>query len=116
MFHRQLMLSQPPEMYQAAFGGRTPTLVEMLQVIEAAIQPTALMDVYANNIYEVKVRSVPPFIHLNIHRLDGQPCKEWWHFQQIKNELVGPEFEAVELFPAESRLVDSGNEYHLWVV
>jgi len=37
------------------------------------------------------------------------------HFQQIKNEIIGPEYEATELYPAESRLVDSSEEYHLWV-
>jgi len=36
--------------------------------------------------------------------------------QRIKNEIVGPEHEAVELFPAESRLVDTSNQYHLWVL
>lgn len=34
----------------------------------------------------------------------------------IKNELVGPENEGVELYPAESRLMDSANQYHLWVL
>jgi len=42
-------------------------------------------------------------------------CNEWRDFQRIKNELVGPEHEALQLFPSESRLVDTGNEYHLWV-
>jgi hypothetical protein len=35
--------------------------------------------------------------------------------QKIKNLIVGPENEGVELFPAESRLVDTANQYHLWV-
>ena len=56
-----------------------------------------------------------PFIQLNIARHDGQPCTSWRDFQRIKNELVGAECEGVELFPAESRLVDTSNEYHLWV-
>jgi hypothetical protein len=34
--------------------------------------------------------------------------------QQIKNELIGPEHEALELFPAESRLINISNEFHLW--
>ena len=55
------------------------------------------------------------FYHLDITSRDNAPCKNWRHFQQIKNELIGPEYEAMELFPAESRLVDAGNEYHLWV-
>lgn len=34
--------------------------------------------------------------------------------RRIKNELLGPEYEAIELFPAESRLLDSANQYHLF--
>ncbi len=40
---------------------------------------------------------------------------DWRDFQRIKNELVGPEAEGVELYPAESQLADSANQYHLWV-
>ncbi len=42
--------------------------------------------------------------------------RDWRHFQKIKNELLGPEEEAVELYPAESRLVDLSNEYSLWSI
>lgn len=41
---------------------------------------------------------------------------DWRDLQAIKNELVGPEHEAIELYPAESRLVDTANQYHLWVL
>lgn len=34
--------------------------------------------------------------------------------QRIKNQLAGAECEAIELYPAESRLVDSANQFHLW--
>jgi hypothetical protein len=45
------------------------------------------------------------------------PSGRWAVVQQrIKNELVGKEHEAVELYPAESRKVDSSNQYHLWVL
>jgi hypothetical protein len=36
--------------------------------------------------------------------------------QAIKNGIVGEECEAVELYPAESRLVDTANQYHLWAL
>lgn len=35
--------------------------------------------------------------------------------QQIKNMIVGEEHESFELYPAESRLVDTAIQYHLWV-
>ncbi len=64
----------------------------------------------------MKVRKYPPIVHLDLARHDGQPITSWQDLQQIKNELVGPECEGVELFPAESRLVDTAHQYHLWVV
>ena len=42
--------------------------------------------------------------------------KDWRHFQQIKNEIAGEEREAVEIYPAESRKVDTSNKWHLWVL
>lgn len=53
---------------------------------------------------------------LSIKRQDRESIHDWRELQQIKNELVGPEHEAVELYPAESRCVDAANQYHLWVV
>lgn len=54
-------------------------------------------------------------IWLSIRRNDRKPIHDWRHFQAIKNDIAGPEREAVELYPAESRLVDTSNQYHLWV-
>jgi len=112
---RLRLLEQPPELFQQYFGGRIPTLWEKTICIEKAVQTMTMVQIYENDLYHVDVNFVPPFAHLAIRRHDGQPCKEWLHFQQIKNEIIGPENEAMELFPAESRLVDSADEYHLWV-
>jgi hypothetical protein len=115
MVERATMLAQPPEVYASFFGGRVPSLAEKVQFIEAAIQRMAAMHIFENNLYHVEIVYGQPFIHLDVHRIDRGPCKNWEHFQQIKNELVGPEHEAVELFPAESRLVNTSHEYHMWV-
>lgn len=80
------------------------------------------VQLWRNDLYQVELREmhamigdkVQDWVHLNIRRVDGYPGRDWRHFQQIKNELVGPECEAVELYPAESRLVDTSNKYHLW--
>jgi hypothetical protein len=75
---------------------------------------------YINSRYQVNVTRFeidPPFgkcFHLSIKTRDKAPYHDWRDFQRIKNELVGPEFEAVELYPAESRLMDTSNQYHLW--
>lgn len=54
--------------------------------------------------------------HWLIRRVDDQPIRSWKQLQRIKTELAGPEAEALELYPAESRLVDDGNWYHMWVL
>jgi hypothetical protein len=80
-------------------------------------------EVWVNDRYTVIVRRlrprsacVPPMVHLSIRRDDRVPVRDWRDLQAIKNALVGPECEGVELFPAESRLVDTANQAHLWVV
>jgi hypothetical protein len=70
---------------------------------------------WINDLYQVQVRRDGDLTHINIRRRDGGPImRDWRHFQQIKNELLGPECEAVELYPAESRKWDESNKYHLF--
>lgn len=74
-------------------------------------------EVWINDLYQIEVRRYVGHVVLNIRRRDGAAAlRDWRHFQQIKNELVGPECEGVELYPAESRKVDTSNKYHLFVV
>ena len=54
------------------------------------------------------------FSWISFKRIDRKPVKDWRHVQNIKNDILGPEGEAVELYPAESRLTDTANQYHLW--
>ena len=52
---------------------------------------------------------------LSIRTHDREVRHDWREFQRIKNEICGAECEAVELYPAESRLVDTSNQFHLFV-
>lgn len=76
---------------------------------------------YRNNRYQVAVYDArqgegwPAMYHLSFKRLDKAPVHDWRDAQRIKNELIGPEHEAFEIYPAESRLVDTANQYHLFV-
>lgn len=115
MLQRQSLMAKPCDFFKDCFNGRVPTLEEKLAYIEQGLLKATMRRNFQNDIYHVSVAHAPPFIHLNISRLDGQPCKDWAHFQQIKNELVGSECEAIELYPAESRLINTSHEYHLWV-
>jgi hypothetical protein len=112
--HRDALLGQPAEFFLTHYGVQ-PDPMERLYLVEDMIQKLGTLQIFANDVYVVRVRNMSPFIQLNIARHDGQPCTSWRDLQQIKNELVGAEYEGVELFPAESRLVDTSNEYHLWV-
>jgi hypothetical protein len=74
---------------------------------------------WINRLYQVSVdrRKDGSVMHLNIRRRDGShDTRDWRHFQEIKNQLAGPECEAFELYPAESRKVDTSNKFHLWVL
>lgn len=75
-------------------------------------------EVWMNDVYTVEV-TMPregefPLIHLSIKRNDREPCHDWRDLQRIKNQLLGPTCEAVELYPASERVVDTANQYHLW--
>jgi hypothetical protein len=74
---------------------------------------------WINRLYQVQVdrRADGSVMHLNIRRRDGShDTRDWRHFQEIKNQLAGPETEAFEMYPAESRKVDTSNKFHLWVL
>jgi hypothetical protein len=80
--------------------------------------------IWKNDTYQVLVDQTPPhglgpdFVvwYLSIRRLDREPIHDWRHLQQIKNELCGKECEGAELYPAESRVVDGANQYHMHVI
>ncbi len=73
-----------------------------------------------NNVYTVHISGadVPPpmgpVAWLSIKRNDRQVIRDWRELQRIKNAIMGDECEAVEMFPAESRLTDTSNQFHLW--
>jgi hypothetical protein len=73
---------------------------------------------WKNSRYTVLRRDVPSqqghLVHLSIKRNDKNPMHDWREIQRIKNELLGKEEEAMELYPAESRLIDTANQYHLF--
>lgn len=78
------------------------------------------MVVLRNNIYTVTIDGVDvpppmgPIAWLSIKRNDRQTIHDWRELQRIKNTVMGEECEAVEIYPAESRLHDTANQYHLW--
>src|SRR5204863_7367216 len=75
---------------------------------------------WRNETYHVIVRSlgIGPLghgWHLSIKRHDREPVSDWRDKQEIKNQLCGRECEGCEMYPAESRVVETSNQFHLWV-
>lgn len=104
----------------AAFAARHGLSEE---VAASQIERLRAQAIYMNDRYQVNLEIVrAPFGHengdmfwLSIKRRDRAPVHDWRELQQIKNMIVGNEHEAFEVYPAESRLVDTANQYHLWV-
>jgi hypothetical protein len=93
--------------------------------IEASFDDVLNDTIYVNSRYQVNVRyvnDVPGILgtiaHLSIKRLDKERIgpERYRDFMRIRDELMGTEREAVELYPARSREVDTANQYHLWVM
>jgi hypothetical protein len=79
-------------------------------------------EIWVNDEYQVNIDKNVSFnngqiscYHLSIKRKDKQPIHDWRDLQEIKNMLVGKQYEAIELYPSENRKVDTANQYHLWV-
>lgn len=65
--------------------------------------------IVVNSRYQVTVylRAAEPFgniVHLSIKTHDRSARHDWRDLQRIKNEIVGPEYDAVEVYPAESKM------------
>jgi hypothetical protein len=77
----------------------------------------AQASVMVNDRYQIILRDcgqIEPFgavIELSVKRLNQEPIFDWRDMQRIKNELFGRECEMVQVFPAESRLMDTSNQY-----
>lgn len=88
-------------------------------MLDAAAKISGGDEFWVNDQYVVNVRrqqpeGMPELVHISIRNKDRSARHDWRDFQRIKNDIVGPEEEAFELYPAESRLVDTSNQYHIW--
>jgi hypothetical protein len=73
---------------------------------------------FLNSLYSVIVVPLLPtaWTWLEIIPRDGLPVRRWRDLQRVKNEIMGPQREAVEIFPGENRLHGlEVNAFDLWV-
>jgi hypothetical protein len=108
-WYRDQRLADTTEMVRAQHPDVTDAQV-------AALMPA---ETWGNDRYTVNVHYLDGdrdgFVEVGVHNHNRTPHVPWRHLQQIKNEVVGPDREAVQLFPAEDRLVDTANEYWIYV-
>ncbi len=93
---------------------RVTRLESMTPFIESPEKPPFGDKCYSNGKYQAVIRFDSEYTILTVRREDRYPIFDWRDMQWIKNQLLGPEVEAVQLFPAESRLVDTANQYYLF--
>jgi hypothetical protein len=76
----------------------------------------SLRECYESDAYYVEAIRHQGYVRqILIRRKDLGPLVDWRDKQAIKNQIAGPESEAIEIFPAESRVVDNQNWTHLWL-
>lgn len=73
-----------------------------------------LGDHWENDRYYGVLRKEGHRATLSISALDNSSKHDWRDFQQIKTDLLGPQWEAMELYPSENRVVDPSNRFYLW--
>jgi hypothetical protein len=102
--------------------GKGYTKAHSVEAAKASMKTILNGIIWVNGYYLVNISDVdtpegiPDMLHLSIKNTKKSAVRDWRDFQQIKTDLVGPECEAAELFPAESRLIDGANQYHLWAI
>jgi hypothetical protein len=78
------------------------------------------VEAWQNDIYRVHVTPIldDPIVTacLSVKRLDDKKLRSWADLQASGPTSSFLMVEAYEVFPAESRLSDRGNLYHLWVL
>ena len=115
--HLEETVKQHKALYKCA--NKKLTGKQVRKRAKKAIKELLKDEIWVNNLYQVNVdRTDKHWTHLSIKRLGKETLQgsAWQHFQWIKNQLVGEEYEGVELYPAESRLINTANQYHIWVM
>lgn len=67
-----------------------------------------------DGVYTILYDFVGGYHHLRIRRRDNLPVHNYMHLQEIKNDLLGQDSIAIEVYPVDSDFKDGSNTYHLW--
>lgn len=119
---RERLIAMWREHFPESAKEKSVALHPLMQISSPKSRPEDPDEQWANDVYHVTLRRKKDvvfgtggrMIQLGISSHDGTARHDWRDFQAIKNQLAGPECEAFELYPAESRLLDPSNYYALW--
>lgn len=67
-----------------------------------------------DRLYLIYYDEIDKFKHLRITRCDDQPIHNYMDIFQIKNDLLGTEIVAIEIYPKKSNFRDGSHTYHIW--
>ena len=67
-----------------------------------------------DEVYIVYYSKIDKYIHLRIRRIDDKPVINYMDIQQIKDDLLGKNVEAIQVFPKRNDFIDNSNTYHIW--
>lgn len=65
---------------------------------------------------KIVTQDAPVMVHLSMRTVENDVRHDWREMQRVKTEILGPDWEGVELYPREERVVDTANQFHLWCV
>lgn len=67
-----------------------------------------------DHMYKVYIAKTGKYTHIRIRRIDDKPISDFKDFQAIKNQFLGEETEAIQVYPKVSNYIDNSNTYHLF--
>ena len=84
--------------------------------IDHPLAPPDLIMAWCNQRFAVQQFHRNGLTWLSIRKhVNGSKEPSWAELQRIKNELIGLERQAVQVYPRQSELVDQADMYHLWL-
>lgn len=110
----------PPKMVQDKFGVyHGQWMPEMdrcwIRKEDGCCVSSRLIRTSWGKVEHVTITRRDPKLPANIVTNNGTGELTWAEKQQIKDELFGADRVAIEVFPAEDRMVNTADVYHLWV-
>lgn len=72
-------------------------------------------DVYSVQVYRVRT-DMGVVLHLIVRGQQDNQEPPWRDLQRIKDELLGEDAYAVQVYPRKADVVDQADVYHLWVL